>query len=355
MRIGLFNEMVEDTFLHTMVQAILAVGKSGIGKTQAPKDFTKRHDWGLEAICMPLVNPTYLMGYPFQRDGMADHAPFGALSRALHSTRPTVLVLDDLGGASGETCKAGLRLIQDREVCGKRFPDHVKIIALTNDVGQGMEIQGMVEPMKDRFISIVNVEEHIDDTVVYGLSRGWSPTLLAYLKNDTEALHDMVPMKSMQRSGATPRGWEGVADLERAGFLEKPYGDELCWGAVGRGRGTAYMAYRKLANDLPHIDTILLDPKGAPVPKEPSAVWLVSMTLASRMNADTFGRILVYLNRLPQMFRAYSIQGAIKAENALRAAKKLPEKFKPLYLAGDFAAWSATEEGKLISGASVRA
>ena len=356
MKISEFAGLVERVFqdsAHAKL-TLLALGPAGIGKTQVPTEYAEKQGWGCEGICMPLVNPTFLMGYPYRENGHADHAPFGALNRLMKADKPTVGILDDLGGASGETCKAALRLLQFREVCGKPLPDCVRLIALSNDIGHGMTIEGLVEPMKDRFVSIVNVEPAVDDTVGYGLLRGWPAWELAYLRNNPEALHDCKPLKSMQRSGATPRGWEGVARLDAGGYLDLPIGAELLAGAVGKGQAAAAMAFRGLVGELPDVDACILDPENSPVPENPSAKWMIAMALAAKVSGGNFGSVVRYLNRLPQMFRAYSIKDALHLEEARRKAGSVPKGQAPIHAARDFTAWSNSKDGQEIILASDR-
>lgn len=365
MTIPQFADLVERAFkdVNHAKLPLLVVGPAGVGKTQVPCDFAGANGWGVEALCMPLVNPTFLMGYPYRENGHADHAPFGALARLMVADKPTVGILDDIGGASGETVKAALRLLQFREVCGRVLPDHVRLIALTNDIGHGMSIEGIVEPAKDRFVSIVNVEPSVDATVQYGLSRNWPAWLLAYLRNNPSALHDCKPIKSMQRSGATPRGWEGVARLELGGYLPCgqngcsclgcQIGHELVAGAIGKGQASAAMAFRGLVNQLPDVDAVILDPENSPLPDNPSAQWLISMALAGRMNGGNFGQIVRYLQRLKQMFQAFSIRDAVKAENMRRKqGGGFPKGYQPIYASRDFTSWVNSKDGQDIMSAA---
>jgi hypothetical protein len=349
MRIGEFAQLVEAAFKHN--KQILAVGPAGIGKTQVPEDFCRDHGWDFGALCMPMIDPPFLMGYPFRDGDRAGHLPFGILQAALNATKPYVLILDEFGGASSSTLKAALRLMQFREVCGKRLPDCVRVIALSNDVGHGADVQGIIEPMKGRFDSIVNVEPNIDDTVTYGLSRQWPVWLLAFLRNNPDSLCDYVPLKSMQVGGSDPRAWERVAMLYRDGFLDSALASELVCGRVGKGHGSKALAFRRLANTLPDIDQILIDPDGAPVPSDRSAQYLVGMTLATRMTGQTFGSAITYLKRLPQMLRAFSVKDAFRAESVLREKGKLAKDHALITTSRDWTAWVTSPDGKEIFAA----
>jgi hypothetical protein len=105
-------------------------------------------------------------------------------------------------------------------------------------------------------------------------------------------------------------------------------------------------------NDLPDIDGVLLNPDTAPVPDNPSAQWLVSSTLATRLNAQNFGSVLKYLNRLPQMFRAFTLRDSMRAESVMTAEKRLPKGYRPISSSRDFAAWVCSTDGKEIIGAA---
>jgi len=349
MRVGEYAEFLADAL--KLNKQLLVVGPAGIGKTQIPEDFCKANDWDCGAMCMPMIDPPFLMGYPFRENGVAGHLPFGILARAMKATKPFLLILDEFGGASTTTLKAGLRLMQFREVCGARLPDCVRVIALSNDVGHGADVQGIIEPMKGRFDAIINVEPHVDDTVRYGLSRNWSPWLLAFLRNSPDSLCDYVPLKSMQVGGSDPRAWEKVNTWDQEGFLDKEIGTELICGRVGKGHGTKALAFRQLVNDLPDIDGVLMDPEGAPIPENPSARFLVSMTLAARMNGGNFGSCVKYLNRLPAMFRAFSIRDAVRAEAAKKREGKLNKDHKPIHASRDYAAWATSKDGTDIVAA----
>jgi hypothetical protein len=349
MRVGEFSNVFEKAFEAAL--NLLVVGPSGIGKTQVPTDFCKRKGYDCEAICAPLADPPFFMGYPYRDNGTAGHAPFGVLAKCLKATKPTLLVIDELGGASSATIKSALRLVQFGEVCGQKLPECVRMIALSNDVGHGADVMGIIEPMKDRFISIINVEPHVDDTVAYGLARGWPDWELAFLRNNPTALHDLKPLKSMQRSGATPRGWEGVAKLDKGGFLDTDQGPDFICGAVGKGRGTEALAFRGLVNELPDIDALLLDPESAPVPTNPSAKFLVSTAISSRMSAGNFAQCVKYLSRLEPMFHAFSVRDAFRAEAIRRQEKTLPKDYRAISTSRDFAAWSSSPIGKDITAA----
>jgi hypothetical protein len=342
MRIGEAKEFMKKSILKK--KSVLLLGAPGVGKTFLKMQAAEEIGYRYLGICAPLCDVSFIAGYPYLKDGVANFAPFGQLADALNTEEPMLLDIDEIGSAQESVAKAMLRMWQFREVGNRKLPDHVVLSASSNDVHHGVGVFGFNEALKDRFQTIITVEPHLDDTVAYGLNAGWPTCLLAFLRNTPDALHDWKPSKNMQCSGATPRGWEDVAHWINDGFDDP----EVISGKVGKGRATEYLAFRDLMNDLPDVDAILMDPDNAPVPTNPSARHLVSMALASKMSAGTMGQCIKYLHRLPQMFRALSIRDAFRAEMDRKKAGKLPKDHKPLYTSRDFVAWSSSADGKEI-------
>lgn len=346
MRVTEYRTLLEKAFVDAM--RVLGVGKPGVGKTFAAMEAARATGHRFIGICSALEDPSSIRGYPSRGDdGTATHCLFDGIAKAFAATTPTVLFFDDLGMASESTMRAIVRLVQFGEVDNRKLPDCVVIGAATNDVGHGAGVYGMIEPLKSRFHTIVQVETNIDDVVGYGLAHNWPADLLAYLRNEATALHDWKPSKNMAIDGACPRGWEYVATWINKG-VDNP---EVIAGCVGKGRATEYLAFRNLIAELPDIDAVLLDPDTAPIPENPSARYLVSMALAGRISAGNFGQAVKYLTRLPGMFRAYSIRDAFMAESEKRKAGKLPKDYRPISSSRDFTAWACSDDGKHITSA----
>lgn len=327
---------------------LLVVGPPGIGKTFAFMEAAEQLEWETIFISAPLEDPSTIRGYPSRgTDGRAHHCLFDGIARAMDAVKPTVLLIDDLGMGSESTLKSILRFIQFREIDGRMLPDFVVICAATNDTSHGAGVFGLIEPLKSRFDTILTIETNLDDVVGYGLARNWPADLCAFLRNSSDSLHDWKPSKSMHIDGACPRGWEHVAQWINDG-CEDP---EVIAGCVGKGQATKYLAFRKLINELPDVDAILMDPTGAPIPKDPSAIYLVEMTLAARMTDRNFGAIMKYLLRLPAPFRAHSVRDAFRSEVEKGKANLLPPNYRKIQGSRDFSAWVCSDDGKEIMGA----
>lgn len=347
MRISEYRGLLEKAL--PKKKRVLSVGKPGVGKTFAAMEAANSVGMQFIGLCSALEDPSSIRGYPSRgENGEATHCLFDGVAKAFKATQATLLFFDDLGMASESTMRAIVRLVQFGEIDNRKLPDCVVIGAATNDIGHGAGVYGMIEPLKSRFHSIVEVETNLEDVIGYGLSRGWPSDLCAFLRNAPDALHDWKPAKTMKIDGACPRGWEYAAQWINDGVSDP----EVIAGCVGRGRATQYLAFRELISDLPDIDAVLLDPDTAPVPENPSAKLLVSMALASKMTAANFGQARKYLDRLSGMFRAFAIRDAFRAENEKRKANLLPKGHRPISSSSDFTAWACSEDGKTVMSAA---
>ncbi len=347
MKMTEFESFIEKAFKRR--KTVMVVGPPGVGKTFIKMQVARRLGMAYIGLCSALEDPSTIRGYPSRgADGRASHCLFDGIARAFDAKDPTVLDFDDLGMASESTMRAIMRLFQFGEIDNRKLPDCVVLSASTNDINQGSGVIGMLEPLKSRFHTIVNVETSVEDIAPYALAHNWPMDLIAFLRNSPDALHDWKPEKSMKVGGACPRGWEYAAEWVNDGVTDP----EVIAGCVGKGRATQYLAFRELINDLPDIDALLLDPEAAPVPDNPSARFLVSCAVASRMKAGNFGACVKYLGKLPAMFRAFSIRDAFRAEGARKKDKTLPKDYVPLSSSRDFVSWTVSEDGKNVMSAA---
>ena len=289
------------TLLAAMIPArlpLLITGAPGVGKSDIIGQATAQAGADLLISHPAVADPTDAKGLPWPNaNGVeATFLPFGELAQAIHAVKPTVWLLDDLGQATPAVQASFMQLILARRVNGHILPDCITFVAATNRRIDRAGVSGILEPVKSRFASIVELEPTIDDFCIWGYSHGILPTLLAFLRFRPELLCNFQATADLTNS-PLPRTWSHVNALE---LLHLPPEVEFAAmaGAVGEGPAGEYLAFRSMAKSLVNLDAILLNPDTAAIPSKPSELYATVIGLASRANENNFARIATYANRL---------------------------------------------------------
>ena len=290
-----------DELLRKMIIArlpLLITGKPGVGKTDNVEYVTASigHDMIVEH---PAVDdPTDFKGFPWPKTNgtEATFIPFGNLSAAINATRPTIWFFDDLGQASPAVQAACMQLFLARRVNGHILPDCITFVAATNRRIDRAGVAGILEPVKSRFVTIVEYQPTIDDWSTWAYAHSVSPMLIAFLRFRPELLCNFQPTADLTNS-PLPRTWSNVAKLE-ALSLSAEVESIAFSGAVGEGAALEYLSFRSMYRSLVNLDAILLNPDTAKIPDKPSELYAVSVGLAARANDTNFNRIATYATRL---------------------------------------------------------
>ena len=319
---------------------ILLVGGPGVGKTDIVHASAQRVGYDLIVSHPAVSDPTDFKGLPWKGDGSyAEFLPFGEFYRALRATRPTLWFFDDLGQAPNSVQAAAMQLFLARRVGDHVLPDVVTLMAATNRRGDRAGVQGLLEPLKSRFTTIVEVEPTIDDWMNWAFTHDVAEQVIAFLKFRSDLLNKFEPTQDITNSPC-PRTWAAVSDLIK---LDLPNGIQLAsfGGAVGVGAAEEFVSFLRVYENLPDPDAVLADPERAPVPSEPSVLYALATSLAVRTTVKNFSAIAKYASRLYNNqkgeFAAVLVLGAYRKEKGIRST---PE----------FARFAETEVGKLIAG-----
>ena len=323
---------------------ILITGKPGIGKTDTAETVTAqlKHDL---IITHPVVNdPTDYKGLPWPKANgtEATFIPFGELSRAINATVPTVWFFDDLGQASPAVQAACMQLFLARRVNGHILPDCVTFVACSNRRADRAGVSGILEPVKSRFVTIVELEPDIDSWCQWAYAHNVPPMLIAFLRYRSPLLCDYQATADLTKS-PVPRTWANLARIERMG-LSPAVESEAMSGAVGDGAALEYLAFRQMAKSLVNLDAILLNPDKCAIPSKPSELYATVTGLAGRANDTNFARIATYANRL--------FTEADKGEFAVLLVRDSIRKDEKIQYTDAFVRLNSGPLGQLISGRS---
>jgi hypothetical protein len=324
---------------------ILLVGDPGLGKTKIvehacaiPGPYSGTTLPGAHLITSHPVNsdPTDAKGMPTISEcrTFADFVPFGDLRQAMAATERTVWFFDDLGTAPASVQASIMQLLLGGKINGHSLPSCVSFMAATNYRKAGMGVTGMLDPVKGRFLTIIEVEADVDGWAAWAQSANLQPMVTAYIRFDGVAL---MPSQLGQDgdAGATagvstgmenspnPRTWENVS---RILCWDLPEADEreLIRGAVGPVYGRQFSEFKKQFGHIAPADEILENPDAFDIANAaPEVLHITCVTVAQRTTMENFPNVCRFSERLESEgfgeFASFLIRDTTRRQDALRA------------------------------------
>lgn len=313
---------------------LLITGMPGIGKTsvvyQVADELTQETATQYDVVVEhPAVSdPTDYKGIPMLPLPGEDTGKFvalGNLALILKATNPTIYFFDDLGQATPAVQAACMQLFLARHVNGHKIPDCVTFVGATNRRQDRAGVSGILEPVKSRFKSIVEMAPDLNDSCAWMLKNGKSTKMVAFLRyrgtaSDGGLLAKFEPSADLTNS-PLPRTWENASDVEELGLPEDIEAVALA-GAVGPAAAQEYLAFRALYGSIVNIDHILADPTKAKIPTRPDQIYATVVGLAGRANVNNFDRIATYALRMATEaklgeFGALLVRDAVRKDDAI--------------------------------------
>ena len=296
---------------------VLIKGSPGVGKTDIVTQACIDTDTEL-IISHPVVSdPTDFKGLPFPiKDGTeATFLPFGDLLQLIRAEKPTAFFLDDLGQAPASVQAAAMQLLLARKINGHTVSNHVTFLAATNRRQDKAAVQGILEPVKSRFASIVELEVNLDDWVKWAIEHNMPTELIVFVRFRPNLLHDFKPTADIINT-PNPRTVAFVGNMMNKGIpVDSEY--EIIAGAAGEGFAAEFLGFLKVYKELPDIEKLIAHPDKADVPKEPDMLYAVCGALSAKANKKNFANIIRFTERLPGEFQVLLIRDAIRKTKAL--------------------------------------
>lgn len=271
---------------------VLIVGAPGIGKTMIVHAVAKMLKATLITMHPSVADPTDFKGLPFVVDGKAKFLAFGDLDAVINATSLTILFLDDLGQGSTAVQAAVMQLV-DR----LKGNPNVIIWAATNERTHKAGVTGLLEPVKSRFDSIIRLVVTYPAWRPWAVDHGIDYRVMGYLEQQPAALHKFEASGDIVNQPC-PRTWESMSRILSMQMSDDDVRFAMLIGAVGQEAATSFKAWLNIAEQAPTREEVLKDPQGVRIPKETSALYAVTASLAQTFEKKEFPAIAVFMERM---------------------------------------------------------
>lgn len=297
-------------FSITNNKRLLLVGAPGVGKTDAIKQACQQEKVRLIIEHPAIADPTDYKGAIYAKDWKASFIPFDFLNTLITTTSKTVVLLDDLGQAPFSVQAAIMQLIYGGEICGHQISQEVVFMGATNRREDRAGVVGLIEPVKRRFDTIINVDVDVDGWVGWALSKDMPAELIAFIQFRPDLLLSGTPSSDIVNT-ASPATVAAIGYMMMDG-LPKQYRFETFKGAAGEGFAREFMAFLKIVDNLPDILLILSNPMGTAIPSDPSVLFALINAIGARVTPNTLTNAFVFFGRLPKEMETAGVVNMVR-------------------------------------------
>lgn len=300
-------------------RGVLLSGPPGCAKTARIRNLANAFGLRLVVIRAAMMERVDVGGalVPDTKAGVTRVLPLDVLHDLHTNTEPTLLFLDDLGQAPEDVQSALMRLFDDEADGG--LPSNVLIWGATNRPGDKASVTRLSEPLRSRFgpkfeIASPGSESTPDGPTILGTWEsevaGWCEWAIGYgapaeviawhRSTSGRTLYQWKPSRDPAIAMPDYRAWETVIDLWNDGIQSLG----TLSAVIGKPAAAEFLAFARLADKLPTPDQVWMDPKGAPVPDDPAALYLVASMLAAAVEPKYAAAAVSYMTRMPRVYGA---------------------------------------------------
>ncbi len=240
----------------------------------------------------------------------------------VHNHKPIVLMIDELGKANPAVKNALMRLMLERKIGSYTLHKDSIVFATTNLGSEGVGDLLLAHQL-NRLTVVETKKPDAVEWVEWGISNGIDHTILGWVKDTPQVMQDFRDVKNPddnqyifhpqavgRTAFCTPRSLHAASDIlkNRSGLDDDTLTAALM-GTIGARAAMDFMAFLKLADQLPSLESIKTDPDTATVPTSASATCMVVFRALSMIERDWMDAWMTYMLRLGTEYQSLFANG----------------------------------------------
>jgi hypothetical protein len=264
----------------------------------------------------------------------------------VHNNKPIVLMVDELGKSNPAVKNALMRLMLERKIGSYTLHKDSIVFATTNLGSEGVGDLLLAHQL-NRLTVVETKKPDAVEWVEWGISNGIDHTILGWVKDTPQVMQDFRDVKNPddnqyifhpqavgRTAFCTPRSLHAASDIlkNRSGLDDDTLTAALM-GTIGARAAMDFMAFLKLADQLPSLESIKTDPDTATVPTSASATCMVVFRALSMIERDWMDAWMTYMLRLGTEYQSLFANG-------VRSNKYDPKKQSMVMQNKQFTTWA---------------
>lgn len=256
-----------------MTESVFAWGPPGIGKTDMFRQIANEWDADHLTFLTSTMDPTDIVGVPFPEGNRTRFLPperFMQMTEQVDNPdKPMIAVFDDLPASNEQVFNALLGMFHGR-LLGGRYPirDNVLLCATGNRVEDKAGASELGTALRNRFIHFTMRLENLE-WEEWAYDNDIDETVIAFIKVKPEYLNQFSDaVNTDSQAFATPRSVARTSKIVKALGYKHPQLRVAISGNCGEGWSQAFMSFIRNHDKIIDPETILKDPKNAPVPNK---------------------------------------------------------------------------------------
>ena len=228
----------------------------------------------------------------------------------VHLGKPVILMIDEFGKANPAVKNAMLRLILERKIGSYTLHPDSLVFATTNLGAEG--VGDLLPPhARNRMTVLTARKPNNIEWIEWGINNGIEHSVLGWAKDNPQLFASFEDVKDPEENPyiyhprdqraafVTPRSLEAASDwLKQREHLDDQTLTGLLMGTIGNRGAMDLMAFVKLADQLPSLESIKQSPDTAKVPTSAAAVCMVVYRALAAIERDWVDAWMTYLVRL---------------------------------------------------------
>jgi len=266
----------------------------------------------------------------------------------VHLDKPIILMIDEYGKANPAVKNAMLRLMLERKIGSYQLHPDSLVFATTNLGAEG--VGDLLPPHARNRITVVTMRKPSNmEWIEWGINNEIDHTLLGWCKDNPQLFASFTDIKDpdenpyiyhpqTQRTAFfTPRSAEAASDwLKQREHLDDQTMTSVLMGTIGERGAMDLMAFVKLSDQLPSLESIKKDPKNAKVPESASAVCMIIYRTLASLEKDWVNEWMDYMVRLDKEAQGMFANGVRAPKYSKQSMVMTNKKFTDWAMANNY-------------------